>query len=244
MAMNRLIIFLLLAATVFSSCNMIAGKRIRGSSVMKSEYRDVSSFSRIDVSGSIDVYVRQDSAYSVRIETDDNLLEYIEVSVENGTLSIEPRNHTRLKPSKDIKVYVNGPVITGLSASGACDIRGENKISNNSSLKIDLTGATSINLDLSSPEVKVYASGASEVDLKGETRDLSLNGTGSSDFDCINLLSEKTVIKLSGAGNAKVFASVELDVDVSGAADVQYRGNAKVSQSISGAGSVKQIDKR
>jgi hypothetical protein len=35
---------------------------------------------------------------------------------------------------------------------------------------------------------------------------------------------------------------VKLDVDVSGAADVKYKGNAVVNQQVSGAGSVKKTD--
>jgi hypothetical protein len=35
---------------------------------------------------------------------------------------------------------------------------------------------------------------------------------------------------------------VKLDVDVSGAADVKYKGNATVSQRVSGAGSVKKVN--
>ena len=46
---------------------------------------------------------------------------------------------------------------------------------------------------------------------------------------------------MSGACDAEVFASVKLDVKASGASDVKYKGNAAVSQHVSGAGNVKKV---
>ena len=44
------------------------------------------------------------------------------------------------------------------------------------------------------------------------------------------------------AGDAEVYASVKLDVSVSGAGNVRYKGNAVVNKSVSGAGSVKKVE--
>jgi hypothetical protein len=90
--------------------------------------------------------------------------------------------------------------------------------------------------------VNVDVSGASSVTLKGETRDFIVEGSGSTDVKCYELLAESTRVDISGASSAQVFASVKLDVDVSGAADVKYKGNAVVNQQVSGAGSVKKTD--
>lgn len=92
------------------------------------------------------------------------------------------------------------------------------------------------------PKVEADLSGAGSLTLSGQTKDFNVDGAGSTDIKCFDLQSENTDIKLSGAGDANVFASVKLDVRVSGAADVKYKGNATVSQEISGAGSVKKVD--
>ncbi|MBL0130494.1 MAG: DUF2807 domain-containing protein [Chitinophagaceae bacterium] len=76
----------------------------------------------------------------------------------------------------------------------------------------------------------------------GDTKDFSVQGSGSTDINCFELFAENTKVELSGAGDAEVFASVKLDVHVSGAADVKYKGNANVSQEVSGAGSVKKVE--
>ena len=45
-----------------------------------------------------------------------------------------------------------------------------------------------------------------------------------------------------GAGKAKINVSKHLDVDISGAGTILYKGSPTVSQEISGAGSVKKVD--
>jgi hypothetical protein len=240
--MKATILLLASFTFIFSSCSMFGGKRIRGNGTMKTETRSAGTFSNIDVSGSFDVYVKQDSASSVKVEADENLMEYIIIETEGNTLRIKTRNGANLKSSNGIKVYVSNPSYKEFDASGACDIVSENKITSTETIDIGLSGASSVKLDIAAPKVTVDGSGASTVSLSGTTRDFDVDGSGSTNIKCYDLLSENTSVGLSGAGDAQVHASVKLDVDISGAADVRYKGNAAVTQSISGAGSVKKTD--
>jgi hypothetical protein len=240
--MKRIIIFSLLVSMIFISCSLIGGKRIRGNGNVKTETRATGQFSSVNVSGNIDVYVRQDAVSSVKIETDENLLEHMEIKVDGGTLEIQEEKGYNLRPSRSIKVFVSGPSFKRFEASGACDIYSENQINSAEPIAINLSGACNVKMDLKTPKVGVDLSGAGTITLKGETKDFTVDGSGSTDVKCFELMSENTDIKMSGAGDAEVFASVKLDVHVSGAADVKYKGNATVSQSVSGAGSVKKVE--
>ena len=84
--------------------------------------------------------------------------------------------------------------------------------------------------------------GASSLKLKGQTKDLHIEGSGASHAKCFELLSENATVDVAGASSVEVFASVKLNADASGASDVRYKGNAAVSQSASGAGSVKKVE--
>lgn len=236
----------LLAAFVLSvclmSCGEVFGDRVKGNGNIKSETRETSAFTKVDVSGSIDLYIRQDSVRSIKVEADENLLDHIEVTTQGETLVIRPERGFNLKPTGNIKVYVSSPVFERLEASGACDIFSENKITSSEEIHIDLSGSCEVTLDLNAPKVTADLSGASDVNLRGETKELVVDGSGSSGIRCFELMAENVQIEISGAGNAEVFASVKLDVNVSGAADVKYKGNAEVSQRISGAGSVKKVE--
>ncbi|MEQ1678795.1 MAG: head GIN domain-containing protein [Chitinophagaceae bacterium] len=240
--MRRLFFLAILFTATLSSCHYITGKRIRGNGVMKTENRTAGTFNSIHVSGAIDVYVTQDSVTSIKVESDENLLEYLLTDIEGGTLRIHQKEGTNLKPSKSIKVYVSSPSYKNFEASGACDFFGQNKITSTEPISIDLSGASDVKLELKAPKIDAELTGAGTITLRGETKNFIVDGSGSTDIKCFDMMAENTQVELSGAGDAEVFASVKLDVHVSGAADVKYKGNPSVSQKVSGAGSVKKVD--
>ena len=237
----RKILFFSILLVFVTSCKYF-GKRVKGSGKVVSESRAVTGYNSVDVSSSIDLYIKQDSAYSIRVETDDNLMEYIDTYEEGGTLYIEQQNRTRLSPSSDIKVYVSGPSFRKLTASGACDIYTQGLITGTESVAIKLTGSSDAELEINAPRVTADLTGAGSLKLSGQTKDLDLDGTGSSSMKCIGMLAENVEVGITGAGSAEVFASVKLDVKVTGSGSVKYKGNAAVNQRISGAGSIKKIE--
>lgn len=240
--MKRYLFFVLLFAFTLSSCQFVGGKRIRGNGTIVTENREAGTFNAVHVSGNADLYVKQDSVNSVKVEADENLLEHIIIDVHDGTLRIRPRDGANLKPSRSIKVYVSGPSISNFKASGACDIISENKITSSDKISIQLSGASDVKMELMAPDVKAELSGAGSITLWGQTKNFIVDGSGSTDIKCFDLQSENTNVEISGAGDAEVFASVQLDIRVSGAGDVKYKGNATVNKQISGAGSVKKVD--
>lgn len=238
----KYILFLALLCTIFlGSCRMF-GKRIKGSGNVTTVTNNATGYNAVDVSGAIDVYVKNDAVQSVKTTTDDNLHEYLKIREEGGTLYISVKGNYNLKPSAGIKVYVSGPNFRKFEASGACDIFTEGMVSNTESIAIELTGASDANLSLNAPRISADLSGAGSLTLTGQSRDLELDGTGSTSFKCLDMLAENVNVDITGAGNAEVFASVKLEVSVSGAGSVKYKGNASVNQKVSGAGSVSKLE--
>lgn len=225
---------------LFSSCDEITGERIRGNGNVISQVRTHSNFTGVEVSNAIHLYVKQDSVSSVKVEADENLQQHIIITEENGVLRIREEDGTNLNATGKIKVYVSAPAFKYLDASGASKIIGENELTGDA-IDIDVTGASHADLELKTPKVSASMSGASSVSLVGQTKDLLIKGSGASDANCFELLSENAEVDLSGASNAEVFASVRITAEASGASDVRYKGSAVVNQSTSGAGSVKKV---
>jgi hypothetical protein len=239
---NTLVAIAVLTFTL-SSCHGWFGDHIDGNGNVTKESRSVSGFSGIDVSGAIDVFVKQDSTESVRVEIDANLQEYIVTRVENGILEIHQANNTSLKSSTGIKVYVSGKNFKSFEASGACDIHGENKIESTGEISFHATGASKIELDLKAPKVSGDITGASDLRLSGETKDVYIHATGASHARCFELMTENADVDLSGASDADVFASVSVKGEASGASNVTYKGSASsVVVKTSGAGSVNKAN--
>src|SRR5690348_10429477 len=105
--MKRIFFLLLSLFSLFlTGCN-IFGERVHGNGNIKSETRPAGHFSSVDINNNINLHIKQDSSWSVRIETDENLMEFIQVSESNGLLRIGVRDHFNLDPSKNIDVFVS-----------------------------------------------------------------------------------------------------------------------------------------
>ena len=176
--MKKIALFSLVIFVFATGCREIAGERIRGSGHIITENRSVSEFNSIDVSGAIDVYVRQDSATSVKVEADDNILEYIEVHTEGSRLEIYTQHNIRLRPSNKIKVYISNPQYKEIQVSGASSIRSENEITSADVIEVHLSGASDGRLELNAPKISVRLTGASNTSIKGKTKDFEGGGGG------------------------------------------------------------------
>lgn len=241
--MKKLFFVVAIVAFATSSCTYMWGKKVKGNGNITSTERSVSAFKNVDVSGAIELYVAQGETRPVKIETDENLLQYIEVEQEGNRIIIKSRDGFNLRPSRKIKVYVTSPVYNDIEVSGASNINGVAKIVNTENMKLDVSGAGDINMEVDAPAISADISGAGAVNLKGETKTFDLTLTGAGKAHCYELLSETTKVDISGAGDADVYASVKLDAQVSGAGSVTYKGGAtNVAQQVSGAGSVKKVE--
>ena len=239
--MKNVFLFSLVILILASGCRGF-GRGERGSGHILSENRNASGFHSIEVSGAIDVYVKQDSATSVKVEADDNLLQYVEVYTENSTLVIKTRNRMWMRPTNKVKVYVTNPLYREFEVSGASSIRSENTITSGEMLHVGLSGASNAKLDFNAPRISADLSGASDLTIRGKTRDFEAGASGASEIKCFDLLTENTDVEASGASSAEVYASVRLVGSASGASHIRYKGNAIPSISSSGASGVNKIE--
>jgi hypothetical protein len=240
--MRQILIVAVSSLLLFASCREIFAKRIRGNGNITTQTRSAGSISGVEVSGNIDVYVRQDSSSSIKVEADDNLQQYIETRNEGDVLRIRSEEGYNLRPSRQIKVYVSSAMFKSFEASGACNLFSEGSITNSGEIDYNLSGSCDVTMDVNAPKISVEVSGASTVKLKGQTKDFRVRGSGSTDIRSFDLLAENVDLDISGAGDADVYASVRLSGSISGAANVNYKGAAQTDIHTSGASSVKKAD--
>src|ERR1700710_1168924 len=100
--MKKLLLILLVASLAAPSCRNIWGRRIKGNGNIKSQEHSVSFFKNVQVSGAVDLYVSQGNTKPVRIETDENLQQYIEVRQDGDKIVIKFRDDVNLRPTDKI----------------------------------------------------------------------------------------------------------------------------------------------
>jgi hypothetical protein len=179
----------------------------------------------------------------VRVEAEDNLQPYIETTMDGNELEIDTKEGFRLRPGKPVKIYITSPNFAKVRLSGSGDILSQNRIAGKDRIELAVSGSGNIKVDLDAPAVNAEMSGSGNINLSGLAKQFQGKLSGSGNISAMDLKTEQTEIRISGSGNADVFASEKLDVKVAGSGDVRYKGGAQqVSSNITGSGSVKKVD--
>jgi hypothetical protein len=219
----------------------MGGKRVTGNGVMSTQQRNLGDFNGVDVSGPVKVFISQNSVSSVKIEGDENLLEYIEIENNGDELDIRTRRGYNLRPRTGIKIYVTAPSFDELAVTGAGELKTQTKISSAKNMDIRVTGSGDMILNIDAPSINTNITGSGNIKINGGTRNFSTEVTGSGEVHAFDLLSESTDVEISGSGDVEVFASKQLKISISGSGDVKYKGNPSVNQSIHGSGNIRKI---
>ena len=237
---------LLIALFVFLSFNSFAQRweTIKGNGQMKKETREVSNYTSLATQGSMDVTIAYGNSNSIVVQADENLLPYIETSVENGKLTIKSKKGVNLKSTSKMLVSVSMTKINSLQQSGSGNIDGSGAFTSDGKTDIGVSGSGNLKLDFDSfKDLDLSVAGSGNVDLKsGNTNTLSAKISGSGNIDCSTVSSKDVDAKISGSGNIKVYASNSIDAKISGSGNVFYKGSAQnISSKVVGSGKVMKM---
>ncbi len=214
----------------------------RGSGTLTTETRDVTNFSRVELSGTGNLVITQGETESLKIEAEDNLIGKIKSTVSGGTLKIGPRNEFlvwNFWPTEDITYTLSVKDLSRVSVSGSASVT-STKLSGDA-LEIRISGSGEVTLGV---EVKTFTasiSGSGSFALSGIADTLDVDISGSGKIQAENLVTNDTKVKISGSGKAVVNAAKTLGVTISGSGNVEYVGTPAVTQSISGSGDIGQF---
>lgn len=229
-----------LVALSLTAASCVLDTGVRGSGHVVEETRTVAPFEAVEAGGRFHVVLTQGPAGPLRLEGEDNILPRIRTEVRNGTLKLHSRDKLgRIEP---IVVYASSPTLTRAELSGAGKLRTTGTLTGRE-LRLAISGAGSIDADLTVDRLDVAISGAGEARLRGSARAFSFSASGAGECEARELRCEDVDVTISGAGSATVHASGTLKADISGAGSVRYAGQpAVVEQDVSGAGSVRALD--
>ncbi len=202
----------------FPGCLLISFGE-KGSGVSKTEQRETGDFEAIELSGSSDITVQCGQETSVTVTIDDNLLEMITTEVDDGALEIGQTGSYSSKIGLNIDIAT--PKLNRFEVSGSC--------------KAEI-------IDCVTDHLELEVSGAGDLTVSGTVDSVTLELSGAGDVDLTNLVARSVSVEMSGAANAKVNATEELDVEISGVGSVSYKGDPEVTKDLSGMASVKKMD--
>ncbi|MDP5168833.1 MAG: DUF2807 domain-containing protein [Bacteroidia bacterium] len=229
-----------------------------GSGVITTETRTLDAFTQLIVDIPADIYLHRDTAFSLDIEAQESLLEWIDTDVSGNVLEI--RNDRCFRNHKTIRIDVYLPEFDYLEVVGSGDVYGVDMFTN-TKLDMEIKGSGSIQLDATADQITLKITGSGDADLNLTTDYLNSKITGSGDLvtegsatvhdariegsgslEAFDLTTDETDINISGSGDAEVFVNTQLTVKIVGSGDVFYKGTPAIDVNVSGSGEVVNVN--
>jgi hypothetical protein len=234
---------------------------VRGSGGVVEQVREVSDFTGVELAGVGDLTIQMGDEESLRIEAEDNLLEYIETEVRGGTLRIQTRPGVTLRSQRSIRYYLTARELDRIVISGSGDVEAPDLQAGRFSITISGSGDLAMGeLEADALSVKISGSGDVDMDdLRSRTLEVSILGSGnlaigggqvekqtitingSGDYQARGLESAEAQVTIPGSGAVTLQVHDYLKVVISGSGDVRYVGSPRVDKSVSGSGNVRQV---
>lgn len=143
----------------------------------KEEVRQVTSFSSLDVSGLVEVYITQADSQSIVVKVSGMPITDVITRVEDGTLFVTTKGFHQ---GESVQVYVAYVHLEKISTSGSAELTGSN-ILNADSLLISTADAGDIkSLEIAANSLSISINGAGNADLDVEVENINIvmNGAG------------------------------------------------------------------
>lgn len=214
--------------------------RIEGSGTVIDDVRSPGAFTRLVVSGPIDVRVRAADVDGVTVHADDNIAPLIDAAVKAGTLTVGLRQGASFRTRSKPQVRVQARRLEAVVLRGSGDIRADRLEAD--VFEVTLQGSGDIVVErLQAKAVAISLAGNGDVRLAGTADSVGAVIDGSGDLRLADLVARQVAVRIRGSGDARVHASDELKVDIDGSGDVRYRGAPKIGKTIRGSGTVEPL---
>ncbi len=197
----------------------------------------VADFDALEVHLPIHVSAKQAKDFSVVITGDDNLLDVVKVDKKGSTLKLSAARrswHTK----QPLKATITLPVLQSVQMDSASRLTIQ-EFKSSKDFIVKITAASNLDGSIEANNLKVDATGASKVKLKGSAKEAKLSASGACNIHLDEFVLDTANVKLTGACKASVKTKTKLDYLLSGASKLHYQGNPTIGQARStGASSV------
>lgn len=220
MKMTKTLFCLCLLLSVGMALQPLWGQR-RGNGNVIRETRDLSNFTGVNVSGAFEVVLKP-GPFDVVVEADENLMQVIRTEVKNGQLHIYT-DGLSIKKARKLNLYVSLPELRDLDVSGAAEVSGKEAFATQL-LRIEMSGAAELALNVAVDELHFKSSGAAETDLQGMATKALISLSGASELQANALENQLMEVHQSGASSAEVHCEADIQASVSGASSLRCNG--------------------
>ena len=180
------------------------------------------------------VVITKGDIQDITIEAQQNVIDNIKRTVENGVWNIE--FDKEMRKYDDVTIYITASSISKVAISVSGKITSESTFITDN-LDVSISGSGDIDFSTETTTIDASISGSSNIDISGTTDSQVIRISGDGDYKGFNLESNNTETFISGSGNCEVYVNTRIDANISGSGSVYYKGTpSTINHSITGSG--------
>lgn len=217
---------------------------IEGSGDSATEERSLPDFTEVGNTSTMDTVVTAGGAKWIAVTCDDNLIQYIRTTVEDGALKIavsdpeDPLKQVMLQPRCTCNVDIQLPRLTALENTGTAELKVAGEIDALSEIRSTGTGPVDVR-DIDVLNLDVSSTGTGNMALAGTAANLDVESTGAGNIDASQLEVEDARVEITGTGNVSVQASQSVEAELTGTGNLTITGDPdSIRKSETGTGRV------
>jgi hypothetical protein len=195
----------------------------------------VQPFTKIYLEGAYKVILEQGTTPGLRIKTDEDNFQYIDVHSDSQSLNLKiTKKHFDFDQLilyitfKDLeKLEIEGGI--SLETKGYVDLK---------DFYLHVEGGASIEMNVKVDHFRVIGEGGVKFEFDGIANELDASIAGAGHLDAIDLKTKRVDFKIEGVGAGSVYATDVLNTSISGVGKIRYKGDPQVFKKIEGIGLV------
>ncbi|NEN23837.1 DUF2807 domain-containing protein [Cryomorpha ignava] len=205
---------------------------------------DISDFKSLNLEVIGDIVYEQTDSFYLNAAGSSTLIDALNVSNNNGKLSIVLNDKDKFsKSKKELVIKVGSPSLESINLESIGKLHLKNSVQGNK-LEITNKGIGEIKIDDCHVNTFMLTSkSVGSIEVKGSANDININMEGVGKIDCSEFKAKNAEVVSKGTGSVSVFAQERIDITLEGVGSVKYYGNpADVKTDISGIGKVERMD--
>ena len=242
-------------------CTLFGWPIVSGSGHVIEQDFDVAGFDAVELASSGDLIIELGGEEGLRVEAEDNLIPYLEITVAGDTLKIQHSPGIWIHNTRPIRFFVTAAsletvLLTGSGDISAPDLEGDH-------IRVQIAGSGDIEAGtLNAGDIDLHISGSGEMDVEAcDAAQVSVSINGSGDLRLADLTADTVGVYISGSGTSAIrrgearlqtvritgsgehdsigMDSAETEVRISGSGEADVEATDRLDIRITGSGDVR-----
>ena len=193
----------------------------------KTEVRNVTGFSKIDVSEGIKVELTLGNKEFVEVTANEEYIDLVITEVSDGELDIYIKGNNWNSKNRKVLVKVTATKVESIDVSSGASVTSQNLIESDE-LEMSASSGSSLKIAFKAKDASCDVSSGATAKLKGVAKYFDTEASSGSSIHASEVIAVKVKADVSSGASISVHAEEEIDAEASSGGSIKYSGSPKM----------------